>query len=229
MRGGEGNKTIYRFCKYKKIRQISEYYPIDGVTTNPSIIVKEERPFIPLLKEIQCVLGDEKILFVQTIAQKAEKIVKEAIYIRDFLSGNVVIKIPVTKEGIKAIRKLSLIGVQTLATTVYTPLNAYLAAKAGASYVAPYVNRIDNLTGNGVQVVKNIVEVLSKEYTNCKVLAASFKNTQQILDVSLIGSHGVTASPDIIDEFLNIPTIEANVNQFRKEWFDLYGSETFIE
>ncbi|MCE4050089.1 MULTISPECIES: transaldolase family protein [Bacillaceae] len=212
-----------------KIKMLTEYYSIDGVTTNPSIIVKEGKPFLPLLKEIQSSLGVEKELFVQTIADKAENIVEEAKYIQKSLQGNIVIKIPVTSEGLKAIKLLSGIGIRTLATTVYTPLNAYLAAKAGANYVAPYVNRIDNLTGNGIQVVKDIVEIFVKSNFNCEVLAASFKNTQQVLEVCLAGAHGVTASPDIIEAFLKVPSIKENVETFSREWYELYGNKSLLD
>ncbi|MCM3217876.1 transaldolase family protein [Niallia taxi] len=212
-----------------KIQLLNDYYSIDGVTTNPSIIVKEGKPYLPLLKDIQSSIGTEKELFVQAIADMAENIVEEAKYIQDSLQGNIVIKIPVTSEGLKAIKLLSRMGIRTLATTVYTPMNAYLAAKAGASYVAPYVNRIDNLSGNGIQVVKDIVEIFAKSNFNCEVLAASFKNTQQVLEVCLAGAQGVTASPDIIEAFLKVPSIKENVETFSKEWYGLYGSNSLLD
>ena len=212
-----------------KIQLLNDYYSIDGVTTNPSIIVKEGKPYLPLLKDIQSSIGTEKELFVQAIADMAENIVEEAKYIQDSLQGNIVIKIPVTSEGLKAIKLLSRMGIWTLATTVYTPMNAYLAAKAGASYVAPYVNRIDNLSGNGIQVVKDIVEIFAKSNFNCEVLAASFKNTQQVLEVCLAGAQGVTASPDIIEAFLKVPSIKENVETFSKEWYELYGSNSLLD
>lgn len=212
-----------------KIQLLNDYYSIDGVTTNPSIIVKEGKPYLPLLKDIQSSIGTEKELFVQAIADMAENIVEEAKYIQDSLQGNIVIKIPVTSEGLKAIKLLSRMGIRTLATTVYTPMNAYLAAKAGASYVAPYVNRIDNLSGNGIQVVKDIVEIFAKSNFNCEVVAASFKNTQQVLEVCLAGAQGVTASPDIIEAFLKVPSIKENVETFSKEWYGLYGSNSLLD
>lgn len=212
-----------------KIQLLNDYYSIDGVTTNPSIIVKEGKPYLPLLKDIQSSIGTEKELFVQAIADMAENIVEEAKYIQDSLQGNIVIKIPVTSEGLKAIKLLSRMGIRTLATTVYTPMNAYLAAKAGASYVAPYVNRIDNLSGNGIRVVKDIVEIFAKSNFNCEVLAASFKNTQQVLEVCLAGAQGVTASPDIIEAFLKVPSIKENVETFSKEWYGLYGSNSLLD
>ncbi|TRZ36017.1 fructose-6-phosphate aldolase [Niallia circulans] len=222
-------KLFIDSANVNKIQLLSDYYSIDGVTTNPSIIVKEGKPYLPLLKDIQSSIGTEKVLFVQAIADMAENIVEEAKYIQDSLQGNIVIKIPVTSEGLKAIKLLSRMGIRTLATTVYTPMNAYLAAKAGASYVAPYVNRIDNLSGNGIQVVKDIVEIFAKSNFNCEVLAASFKNTQQVLEVCLAGAQGVTASPDIIEAFLKVPSIKENVETFSKEWYGLYGSNSLLD
>ncbi|MCP8615680.1 transaldolase family protein [Salirhabdus salicampi] len=208
-----------------QIKSLNEYFPIDGVTTNPSIIVKEQKPFLPLLKEIRNVIGEDKLLFVQTLSTRAEDIIEEARYIHDTLRGNLVVKIPVTKEGIKAIKTLSQENIHTLATTVYTPMNAYVAAKAGANYVAPYVNRIDNLTGDGIRVVYEIMAIFQKFNFSCEVLAASFKNVQQIKEVSLTGAHGVTVSPDLIEAFLSNPPIKENVEQFRNEWIQLYGEE----
>ena len=222
-------KLFIDSANVNKIQLLSDYYSIDGVTTNPSIIVKEGKPYLPLLKDIQSSIGTEKELFVQAIADMAENIVEEAKYIQDSLQGNIVIKIPVTSEGLKAIKLLSRMGIRTLATTVYTPMNAYLAAKAGASYVAPYVNRIDNLSVNGIQVVKDIVEIFAKSNFNCEVLAASFKNTQQVLEVCLAGAQGVTASPDIIEAFLKVPSIKENVETFSKEWYGLYGSNSLLD
>jgi fructose-6-phosphate aldolase 2 len=208
------------------IKNLHEFLPIDGVTTNPSIIVKEGRYFLPLLEDIRNVIGEEKELFVQTISEKAEGIVKEAHYICSAITGNVVVKVPVTFEGIKAMKILKEDGIRTLATTVYTPMSALMAAKAGADYVAPYVNRIDQLTGNGTKVVSDIIHIFSVHNLSCKVLAASFKNVQQIQNVFLSGAHGVTAPPELIKEIFNHPSVERDVNNFREEWLSQYGVES---
>lgn len=208
------------------IRELVEYYPIDGVTTNPSLIVKEKRDLFPLLEEIREVIGCNRELFVQTLAVTAEEIVKEAKYIREHIIDKLVIKIPASPEGIKAIKELKKSGVRTLATTIYTPMQGYLAAKAGASYVAPYVNRIDNLEGNGVRVVNELVQIIDKHQLNSKVLAASFKNVQHVHEVCLNGVHGVTVAPDIIRDFLSHPATEANVKAFTEQWQKAYGENT---
>lgn len=212
----------------EKINKLIEFFPIDGVTTNPSIIVNEKKPYLPLLKEIRTVIGDKKELFVQVISKNATDMVEEAKYICETLSGNIIIKVPVTMEGIKTIKLLKQEGIRTLATTVYTPMNAYLAAKAGAEYVAPYVNRIDNLTGNGVKVVSEITDIFTRHHLSCKVLAASFKNVQQIHNICLAGAHGITAAPELIEALIAHPSIEENVEKFRKDWLEQYGEKSFI-
>ncbi|AYE53534.1 fructose-6-phosphate aldolase (plasmid) [Priestia megaterium NCT-2] len=210
----------------ESIRDLNDLYPIDGVTTNPTIVVKEKRTFLPLLKEIQSIIGEEKMLFAQVLGEKAEDMVKEASYLNKEINGNFYVKIPVTDEGIKAIKLLKLQGIKTLATTIYTPLQAFIAAKAGAEYVAPYVNRIDNLAGNGVQVVSDIIKIFEHHHLPCKVLAASFKNTQQVHHVCLEGAHGVTAAPEIIKSFTAHPSTETNVRQFMNEWKSFYGESS---
>jgi fructose-6-phosphate aldolase 2 len=221
-------KLVIDSANVESIRKLVDFFPIDGVTTNPSIVVKEQKPFLPLLKEIRAVIGEDKELFAQTIAGDAEGMAEEARWLCEAVSGNVVVKIPVTMEGIKAIKMLKAEGIRTLATTVYTPMNAYLAAKAGADYVAPYVNRIDNLTGNGAKVVAEITEIFSKHNLSCQVLAASFKNVQQIHNICLAGAHGITAAPELIEALVKIPSIEDNVEAFSKDWMGQYGEGSLI-
>lgn len=206
----------------KTIQHLLEYYPIDGVTTNPSIIVKERREFIPLLQEIRSIIGNDMMLHVQVLSQTAEKMVEEAIQNQEQIKGNYFAKIPVTPEGIKAIKELKTRGVKTTATTIYTPMQAYLAAKAGAEYVAPYVNRIENLTGNGIQVVREIVTIIENDHFSTKVLAASFKNAHQVQEVCLAGSHAVTASGEIIEALLTHPSTPNDVAKFKEEWESFY-------
>jgi fructose-6-phosphate aldolase 2 len=211
------------------IRELVDFCEIDGVTTNPSIIVKEKKNFLHLLKEIRDVIGNDRELFVQTLTFKSTEIIEEAKFIIEKIPGKVVIKIPVTIEGIKAIKTLKTLGIRTLATTIYTPLQGYVAAKAGASYVTPYVNRIDNLAGDGIQVVKDLTQIIEKHKFNCKVLAASFKNVQQVHNVCINGAHGATIAPDIIKNLLSHPSTEANVNVFSDEWYKEYGVRSLLQ
>jgi len=209
----------------EKIKYLTKYYPIAGVTTNPSIIVKENRPYLELLKEIRAAIGDEKELFVQVIGDTAEEMVEEAKYIRHQLSGKVVMKIPVTEEGIRAIKLLTEENIPTLATTIYTSFQALIAAMAGAQYVAPYVNRMDNLTIDGVKVVSEIAELFKNYQLKTDIIAASFKNVQQVHDVCLAGAQTVTVGPDLIEKFIAFPATEKDVLVFKSEWQNAFGGD----
>ncbi|MDQ0149868.1 fructose-6-phosphate aldolase [Eubacterium multiforme] len=205
------------------IRKAFDIYPITGVTTNPTIISKENRDFIGLLKEIRKIIGEDTMLHAQVIGKSAENMIKEAKYLNETIGGNFYVKIPVTKEGIKAIRVLSKEGINITATAIFTAQQALMAAVSGAKFVAPYVNRIDNISGNGVEVVKDIIEELKLYNLDCKVLAASFKNVQQVQDLSRNGVHSVTVNPDIMDKMLEHPLTDWSVDQFINDWEKVYG------
>ncbi len=138
----------------REIRRLMELYPIDGVTTNPAILAKAGRHPKEVLLEIRALIGENRQLFAQVIPQDAEGMAEDGRAIADLLGKNTVVKIPSVPEGFRAIRILNGEGVLTCGTVVYTPLQALLAAKAGADYVAPYVNRIDNMGYDGVGTVK---------------------------------------------------------------------------
>jgi fructose-6-phosphate aldolase 2 len=209
----------------KQIAYLNEYYPIAGVTTNPTIIVKENRPYLELLKEIREVIGEEKELFVQAIGDTAEELVEEAKFINHQLSGNVIVKIPATQEGIKAIIVLAADNIPTCATTIYSASQALMGALAGAKYVAPYVNRIDNLTGNGVNVVSEIARIFSINQLPTEIIAASFKNVQQVHDVCLAGAQTITVGPDLIEKFITNLSTSADVSVFKEQWQKVYGPD----
>ena len=141
------------------IKRIMEYYPIDGVTTNPTILYRSGRRPDDVLPEIRRIIGDLD-LHVQVISQDSESIIEEADAIRNKLGNNTFIKIPITFEGVKAVRILSDRGVRCTGTAIYTLEQAFLSAKAGALWIAPYVNRIETLGGNGVETVCRMKEML---------------------------------------------------------------------
>ncbi|MBZ4645447.1 MAG: putative transaldolase [Clostridia bacterium] len=207
----------------QEIKKFTKMYPIDGVTTNPSLVAKQKRNFIELIKEIRETIGDRKMLHVQALGKTAEEIVEEAQYLNTKIGGTLYIKIPVVEEGIKAIMILKEKGIKTTATAVFTPLQALMAAKAGAEYIAPYVNRLDNISADGIKVVSEIVQIFNVHGVDAKVLAASFKNVEQIHKACLAGAHSITAGPDIMNQLLYHPLTNWSVEQFVKAWEDLYG------
>ena len=210
----------------KEIEKAYKYYPLDGVTTNPSIISKENCNFLGLLKDIRKIIGNDRILQAQVLCEEAEDIVKDAKYLNKIIGGNFYVKIPVTMEGIRAIKLLQEEQIKTTATVIFTASQALMAAKAGANLVAPYVNRIDNISGNGVKVVKDIIQELELYNLNCQVLGASFKNVQQVHELSNIGVHSVTVNAEIMDKLLEHPLTDLSVQQFLDDWSKVYGKNT---
>ena len=205
------------------IRELNEYYPVDGVTTNPSILAKAKRDPRETLKAIREIIGEDKIIFAQAVDLTYEGMLKDAHMIIDLLGKNTIVKIPSTPVGFKAMMALKKEGIPTCGTVVYTPMQAYLAAKAGASYVAPYVNRIDNMGYDGVEIVKKIQNILENNGMECEVLAASFKNSQQALELAEYGVGGATCSADVIKAFVKNLAIDGAVQDFVNDFEALTG------
>lgn len=210
-------------AKIDLIEKANDILPLDGVTTNPSIIVKERMDFIKVLKGIRRVIGVDKMLHVQVISKKAEEIVEEAIYLNEVIGGNLYIKVPVIPQGFKAMKVMKQKGLKITATAVFTSQQAVIAAKSGADFVAPYVNRLDNISANGVNVVAEIAKIYAAYSFHTKILAASFKNVQQIHDTCLAGAAGVTVSYDLANILINHPLTQESVESFIQDWEGFYG------
>lgn len=215
-------KLLIDDANIAKIKEISEFYPVDGVTTNPSILAKSGRPPFEVLSEIRQFLGDRE-LHVQVISTDCAGMIAEAERITAILGKETFIKIPVTREGVKAIKTLAAEGYKITATAIYTPMQAYLAAKAGADYAAPYVNRIDNLGANGIESAMMIHDIFVAGGFKTEVLAASFKNSQQVQALAAYGIGSATAAPDIIEGLIANPTVTAAVEAFKKDFEGLVG------
>lgn len=217
-------KILIDDADINKIKAIYEYYPIDGVTTNPSILAKSGRKPYEVLGEIREFIGSDADLHVQVISRTAEEMVKEGQKIAEILGKNTYIKIPSVQEGIKAIRILSGEGYGVTATAIYTPMQAFWAAKAGADFAAPYVNRIDNLGADGVASAKKMHDIFEKNGFKTQILAASFKNSQQVQELCEYGVGAATLSPDVIDNLLKNACVTAAVDAFVSDFEALCGS-----
>ena len=216
-------KLLIDDANIEKIKRLYDYFPIDGVTTNPSILAKSGRHPYEVLKEIRAFIGPKAELHTQVVSNTAEEMVAEGHKIVEILGKNTYVKIPTTLEGIKAMKILSGEDYNITATAIYTPLQAYLAAKAGADYAAPYVNRIDNLGVNGISVTRMIQEILVNNHLNTQILAASFKNTQQVQEVCELGVGAATVSPDVMEGLIKNPCFTAAVEDFIIDFEALCG------
>ena len=211
------------------IRHCNEYYPLAGVTTNPSIIAKEHTDFWTLVEEIRDIIGDEKMLHIQTTQKTAEAIIEEAKIIKERIRGNFFIKIPIGEEGLKATMELKKMGIGVTMTAIFTPAQALVAAMAGASFVAPYVNRLDNIISDGIEVVTEIVRQLKIYNSDCKVLAASFKNAEQVHRCACVGCHSVTVDDEILKILISHPMTDMAIQNFDKDWKSVYGDNKIID
>ena len=209
----------------EEIKYANEFYPIAGVTTNPSLVAKEKSDFTELITSIRNIIGKDKMLHVQTTATKAEDIVTEAKMLKEKVDGEFYVKIPIGEEGLKATMMLKKEGIGVTMTAIFTSQQALIAAKAGADFVAPYVNRLDNICGDGVSVVNEIVDLFDIHGLSAKVLAASFKNVYQVQQVANCGGHTSTISFDVLKTAISHPMTDAAIAGFEKDWKGVYGDK----
>ncbi|WP_333649340.1 fructose-6-phosphate aldolase [Lacrimispora sp.] len=216
-------KLIIDDADIKKIKELYSIFAIDGVTTNPSILAKNGKQPFETLREIREFIGAEAELHVQVTAETAEEMLEDAHRIQEELGKNTYVKVPATTEGLKAMKVLSAEGANITATAIYTQMQAFLAGKAGAHYAAPYVNRIDNLGANGVKTAKSIHDIFKKNGLMTEVLAASFKNSQQVLELCEYGIGASTISPDVIEGLIKNDSVTMAVTAFTKDFENLCG------
>ncbi len=210
-----------------EIKKLNELLTVAGVTTNPTIITKSKKSFQDTVKEIIEVLDENQTFFVQAISTTCEEIVEEAKYICSLREKNTYVKIPVTHEGLKAIKECKKLGLGVLATAIYTADQAFMAAMNGADYLAPYVNRMENY-GDGIKEVKDLIEMLKVNGLSSKVVAASFKNKKQVHDLIVAGIQAVTVPVDVAYSMINHPGTEIAVGEFSENWNNAFGRRTLM-
>lgn len=213
------------------LEQIKKYvalYEITGVTSNPTIISKEHAEFWPLLMEIRKMIGDKQ-LHVQVTADTWEEMLKEAACIREKLGKDTYIKIPTTEQGICAMKHLKAEGARVTGTAVYTTQQAMMAASAGADYFAPYFNRMNNLNVDSKKVIGDMVSLFRIHNKPTKILAASFKNTEQVMDALTAGAQAVTVSAELLTTMVENAIIDFAVEGFKKDWIKTYGDKKIYE
>ncbi|MFS7248789.1 fructose-6-phosphate aldolase [Rahnella inusitata] len=204
------------------VKRLSRILPLQGVTTNPSIIAKARTSLWEVLPALRAALGGEGKLFAQVLANHAEHMVEEAELLHSRVPG-LVVKVPVTAEGLAAIKILRTRKIPTLGTAVYGAGQGLLSALAGAEYVAPYVNRLDAQGGDGIAMVTELQQLLTLHAPHAKVLAASFKTPRQALVCLLAGCQSITLPVDVAEQFISAPAVQAAVEKFEEDWQGAFG------
>lgn len=208
----------------KSIKRFGDALPLAGVTTNPSIIKKEGKiDFFAHLRQIRTIIGPQRSLHVQAVATDVEGILKDAEAIFAEVGEEIYVKVPVTEEGLKAIKVLKEQRRNVTATAIYTIFQADLAIAAGADYIAPYFNRMENLNIDAEQAVCEMAGEIKRSGAQTKILAASFKNISQVTTALRSGAQAVTASPDVIAQGFAMPSIAKAVADFTNDWENIFG------
>lgn len=210
----------------EQIKELNDLLTITGVTTNPTILTKSGREAMDVVKDLCEVLSEDQLLFIQTVQTSFEGIMEEAKMISSIRNKNMYVKIPVTHEGLRAIKECKKLGIHTLATAIYTADQAFLAAMNGAEYLAPYTNRMCNY-GDGVQDVKDLIEMLRVNHMPAKVIAASFKNTYQVHELIKAGIQAVTVPCDVLYQMIDHSGTKIAVGEFSVNWQRAYNRNTF--
>ncbi len=198
-----------------QIKEVSSWGIIDGVTTNPSHVAKTGRKPLELYKEI-CGLVDGPIS-LETISLTAKEIVKEGRALAK-IHKNAVVKVPIIKEGLKAVKELSAEGIKTNVTVTFSPLQALLAAKCGATYISPFVGRLDAAGHIGMDVVRQIRTIYSNYGFKTQILTAAVRHPLHVLEAAMAGSDVATMSYDVLEQLYHHPMTDLGIDIFLKDW-----------
>lgn len=219
-------KLVLDTANLDDIRYFNAYYPIAGVTTNPSILSKEGGDVVAHLKQIREIIGDEKELHIQVTETDYDAMIEEAKKIVKVFGKNTFVKIPASDIGLKATKALAEEGYNVTVTVVFSAGQALLAANAGAKYVAPYVSRLENMCENGVQIVADIQQIFDLSGADTEILGASFKAAREVIEVALAGAGASTVSPDVMKKLLAHPATDMSIAGFNSDWKKAFGKTT---
>jgi transaldolase len=199
----------------KEIAQAHEMGVLDGVTTNPTLLAKEGRDPVQVLKEI-CQIIDGPVN-AEVISTDSEGMIKEARRWAE-LSDNIVVKIPMTREGMKAVRALSEEGIPTNVTLIFSPSQALIAAKAGADYVSPFVGRLDDRSEEGMELVSKIIQIFDNYGFETEVIVASIRHPMHVVEAALMGADIATMPYAVFEKLFEHPLTDIGLAQFLKDW-----------
>ena len=220
-------KYLIDSANLDEIRALSEYLPIAGVTSNPSIVKKEGSvPFFAHMREIRSIIGNLRPLHIQVTATDYDGMMRDAEAVFRHVDEKVYIKVPVDFEGVKVIKALRRQGANVTATAVYGMDQAFMALEAGADCIAPYYNRMEALGVDAASVIGNIAGIIAHYGYETEILAASFKQPAQIDRAILAGAHSVTVAPDVLRGIFAKQVVADAVQAFSDDWTGLYGGKT---
>lgn len=208
-------KLFIDTANIEEIKDANELGVICGVTTNPSLIAKEGRDFKTVIDEITSIVDGP--ISAEVISLDADSMVQEAIPLAQ-MNKNIVIKIPMTKEGLKAVKTLTAMGIHTNVTLIFSASQALLAARAGATYVSPFLGRLDDINSDGMELISDIVNIFDAHAIDTKIICASIRNPNHVTEAAKLGADIATVPYNVIMQMLKHPLTDAGIEKFLKDW-----------
>lgn len=199
----------------EEIRTAEGWGLLDGVTTNPSLVAREKRPFKELIEEI-CDVVDGPVS-AEAVNMDSEGLIREARELSR-IHKNIVVKIPMTLEGLRAVKTVSAEGIRTNVTLVFSPAQALMAAKAGASYVSPFVGRLDDISHTGLELIGQILDIFDVYSYTTEVIVASVRNPLHVVEAASMGAHVATIPFKVLAQLAKHPLTDIGIDRFLKDW-----------
>jgi len=208
-------KIFLDTANVEEIKKINEFGILDGVTTNPTLLSKEGDEPIKVIKKICKIVNGP--VSVEVISTTADEMVNEAKEIAK-IDKKIVVKIPMTPDGLKAVKTLSANGIKTNMTLIFSPLQALLAMKAGASFVSPFIGRLDDISHYGMEIVSDICKIIENYRFKTEVIVASIRHPIHVLEAALHGAHIATIPYKVIEQMFKHPLTDIGLDKFLKDW-----------
>lgn len=215
-------KLFIDTANVEEIKEINEWGVICGVTTNPSLIAKEGRDFKQVISEIIEIVDGP--ISAEVIGLKKEEMLEEAQKLAK-IHPNIVIKIPMTEDGLKAVKELSQKGIKTNVTLVFSASQALLAARAGATYVSPFVGRMDDIGNEGLEIIKDIVDIFDLHGISTEIITASIRTPMHVLQAAKEGAHIATVPYNILKAMVKHPMTDNGIERFLKDWDEAFKTK----
>ncbi|MFA5311926.1 MAG: fructose-6-phosphate aldolase [Methanomassiliicoccales archaeon] len=208
-------KIFIDTANIEQIKEVNSWGILDGVTTNPSLVAKENKDFSKLVKEI-CAVVDGPIS-VEAVSTKAEDIIKEGTKLAA-MNRNIVVKVPMNEEGLKATKVLAANGIRVNVTLIFSANQALLAAKAGAAYVSPFVGRLDDIGQNGMDLIAEIMDIFQNYEYETEIIVASVRDPIHVTEAARMGAHVATIPFDVLKKMFKHPLTDIGIDRFLKDW-----------